>query len=388
MKNIITLSGIFVLFSLSFCFAREQTSESLQKDLNKIKSEIQEIEAKIKEEEKKEASTDRSIQNIGRQIYLRRQMIKKISSAEKQTERKIDLAEKDISAREKEISSLREVAKKRIVHLYKYGRTNEIEAIVSSKSFSQALIRIKYVMYFIENDKKNINRLATEVQELEKERNTLLDDLAYKRNITAKKRSESASLSRKQQVLKREKSAIQKNQKALLSELRKKEASVNKLMELIAQANRASRDKPAIAFMPVGTPFAKLRGKLIWPANGRIISHFGLNYNNKLKTRIDNRGIDIKAVGGSDVYSVWHGRVFTITWLPGFGPVLIIEHDNRYLTVYAHLSEILIGLEETVSPGQIIGRVGDAESYDGPKLNFQIWKDGQNLNPEQWLSKR
>ena len=387
MKKIFIILEILLFFTIAHGVQNEQTAESVRKDLEKIRTEIEILEKKIQKEQKREKVTERSIQSLGKEIYERKRLIRKYSSAEKQTERSIGTLRQEISAKKKEIVSLQGIAKKRIVHLYKYGRTNEIEAILSSESFSQALVRIKYIMFFVNRDKKYIDNIKDNVDELQQKNDTLLNDLAYQKRIVQKKKNESASLSKMQQSEKRKKAQITSNLKTDSAELKKREAYEKKYIKLIAELSRKRRT-PSAALPPVGTPFANLKGKLMWPVKGTVSSHFGINYNSKLKTRLNNLGVDIKAALGANVHSVWHGRILSPQWLPGFGTILIIEHDNGYLTCYAHLSEILVDLEEIVYPGKVIARVGDSESFDGAKLNFQIWKDGKNLNPERWLGRK
>lgn len=195
------------------------------------------------------------------------------------------------------------------------------------------------------------------------------------------------NLSNRIDVLKQEKDKIKSNREAYIAELKKKEASQKKLLELFTAL---SKSKPKIPFVIPSTSisFASLKGNMEWPAKGTISSRFGMNYNSELKTWKNNLGIDISAERGSEVYCVSYGRVYDSLWLPGFGPILIIEHDNGYITSYAHLMEILVELGDIVYQGQVIARVGDVGSFEGPKLNFQIWKDGKNLSPEVWLKRR
>ena len=386
MKRLFIIIMTFLFFSDAYAAQNEQTAESVQKDIRKIRSEIEVLEKKIEKEQKREQAAERSIQSLGREIYERKKLIRTYSSAEKQTERSIGTLRKEISNKRKEILSLQDNAKKRIVHLYKYGRTNEIEALLSSESFSQALVRMKYIMFFINRDKKYINNIKDNIDELQKKNDNLVKNLAYQKRIVQKKRNESASLSKRQLSIKKKKVQIKNNQKTYSAEIKKREASEKKLLDFLAEYSRKGKT-PSTALPPVGTPFAQLRGKLVWPVKGSIISHFGINYNPELKTRKDNHGIDIKAVFGANVYSVWHGRVLMVQWLRGFGPILFIEHDGGYLTTYAHLSDILVEIGEIVYPGKVIARVGDAESFEGPKLHFQIWKDNF-LNPEKWLGRK
>jgi murein DD-endopeptidase MepM/ murein hydrolase activator NlpD len=84
--------------------------------------------------------------------------------------------------------------------------------------------------------------------------------------------------------------------------------------------------------------------------------------------------------------AVADGEVATISFIPGFGNVLILNHYSGFRTVYAHLSEINVSESEKVKEGDVIGRSG--ESVEGSQLHFEIWKEKDKLNPESWLAKR
>jgi len=387
MRKFIFLIGFFFTSSLIFAQSQNKDVKTVRKDIDKITNEIQILEKKIQEEEKREKLTERSINNIGQEIYLRQVMIGRLTKAENQLEKSTSYTKNEIENREKEVQFLRNVFKKRIIHLYKFGRINEIEALFLSNSFSQALVRLKYFMIFANIDKNNIRKIRENVNELKVKNDGLLEELETQKEIINKKGNEKGILARRYDVLKKEKDKIKSNREAYIAELKKKEASQKKLLELFTAL---SKSKPKIPFVIPSTSisFASLKGNMEWPAKGIISSRFGMNYNSELKTWKNNLGIDISAERGSEVYCVSYGRVYDSLWLPGFGPILIIEHDNGYITSYAHLMEILVELGDIVYQGQVIARVGDVGSFEGPKLNFQIWKDGKNLSPEVWLKRK
>jgi len=388
MKRLITIIIVFfLLFSFLYAQNKKEDIETVRRDLDKVTEEIRDLEKKIGEEQKREKLTERSINNLSKEIYLRQTMINRFSKAEKQVEKSINYTKNEISERENEIEYLRDLLKKRVVHLYKYGRTNEVEAILLSDSFSKTLVRLKYIMFLANKDKENIQKIKENIQELNIKNDELLEDLSYQRELTNKKRIEYNQLARRQRDLKKKKEEIKNNREAYLAELKKKESSQRKLLESFAELGRGKREVPLV-IPPKGISFSSLMGKMIWPVKGTILSHYGMNYNPELKTRKNNLGIDIKAPYGADVYCVGYGRIREPLWLPGYGTILIIEHDKGYITAYAHISEIIVELDEEVLIGQVIAKVGDVESFEGPKLNFQIWYGGKNLNPERWLSKR
>lgn len=117
------------------------------------------------------------------------------------------------------------------------------------------------------------------------------------------------------------------------------------------------------------------------PVNGRIISQFGPK-----KDGLYNDGINIKAVRGSAVRSAENGIVvYTGDDLEGYGNLVLIRHENRMMSAYAHLDKTLIKRGAKVARGQSIGTVGSTGQVDSPQLHFELRKGSNPLNPMKYL---
>jgi murein DD-endopeptidase MepM/ murein hydrolase activator NlpD len=104
-----------------------------------------------------------------------------------------------------------------------------------------------------------------------------------------------------------------------------------------------------------------------------------------LNTVTTNLGVDIAAPTGAPVRVVANGKVTAITWQRGYGNLLIISHADGYYTVYTHLADLNVALNDEVTAEQIIGTVGETGSLPGATLHFQVWNREEALNPEDWL---
>ncbi|MDC1038218.1 peptidoglycan DD-metalloendopeptidase family protein, partial [Candidatus Marinimicrobia bacterium] len=173
-----------------------------------------------------------------------------------------------------------------------------------------------------------------------------------------------------------------------------KEAGVNQLESIIKKVledkgrfEREERIRQQQAVLKTKS-FNALKGQLPWPANGRIITKFGRQWNPKLKTTTENPGIDIKGQPGSEIRVVMGGVVTTITYIRGFGTTIIIDHGGGFYTVYSHVTNIQTNVDGEVRNGDVIAYMGDSGSINGSKLHFEIWGKGQKLDPEKWLSKK
>jgi len=160
------------------------------------------------------------------------------------------------------------------------------------------------------------------------------------------------------------------------------------IRELQAKQRRLAKIPPPKPGTETPTPavgFGLLRGRLPWPTEGRVVSAFGAQVHPRFGTRTFRNGVDIEAVQGRDVAAVFAGHVVYTGWFKGYGNLIILDHDNEYFTLYAHVADILVKEGDDVKQGQRIGTVGDTGSLEGSRLYFEVRYQGKPQNPEQWL---
>ncbi|MBN2435483.1 MAG: M23 family metallopeptidase [Spirochaetes bacterium] len=122
-----------------------------------------------------------------------------------------------------------------------------------------------------------------------------------------------------------------------------------------------------------------------WPLHGDITSHFGMRVHPISGNRQFHNGIDIRADIATAVRSSEKGRVIFCGWKDGYGKMIVVKHDNNYLTVYAHLSDYLIKKNDKVKKGQKLGLSGNTGLSTGPHLHFEIRKYETPLNPVRMI---
>jgi lipoprotein NlpD len=116
--------------------------------------------------------------------------------------------------------------------------------------------------------------------------------------------------------------------------------------------------------------------KFVWPAKGKVIAAFE-------QTR--GKGVDIGGKVGDPVVASAKGKVTYVgSGIRGLGKMLIIQHSEQFLTVYAHTSQILVKEQQLVERGQKIAEIGTSDT-EKPMLHFQIRKSGRPLDPKQFL---
>jgi murein DD-endopeptidase MepM/ murein hydrolase activator NlpD len=117
-----------------------------------------------------------------------------------------------------------------------------------------------------------------------------------------------------------------------------------------------------------------------WPVRGRIIAGFGAHNGQQ------NDGIDLSVPEGTSVKAADDGVVaYAGNELKGYGNLVLVRHQNGYVTAYAHASELMVKRGDTVKRGQIIARSGQTGNVNAPQLHFEIRKGKVPVDPVQFL---
>ena len=138
--------------------------------------------------------------------------------------------------------------------------------------------------------------------------------------------------------------------------------------------DRALRPLDQPGAVPANWPYGS--GVFTWPLSGWLTQGY----------RYDHRALDIAAPVGMVVTAADRGVVIRAGWNnQGYGLFVIIDHNIDYVTLYAHLSELLVKEGQVVGQGEVIGKVGSTGNSTGPHLHFEIRDFGRLTNPLEFL---
>ena len=174
--------------------------------------------------------------------------------------------------------------------------------------------------------------------------------------------------------------------KKLLSQLRAAAARAEAARR--AAAERARREAARTgAPPPKAAPAPKspaLRvGGLGWPLSGNLLAGYG----GKLPDGGSSSGLLIGAAAGSPVKAVADGKVVFGDWMNGYGLILIVDHGNGYMSLYAHNEALLRDVGDAVKRGDAVASVGNSGSAGPTALYFELRRNGDPVNPDVWLKK-
>jgi murein hydrolase activator len=374
--------GIFaVLPSITRGAAANRELEGIRKKIENEKKGLSQLQVK-------EGSVLDSLGKIQSELDMRNQELKRAKAKLIAVSDELVLKESETQSLDQSIASRLAILSRRSVALYKWHKSGSPLAILNGDvSVSALLQRRKYLETALsfdhqlllklqqESDHQEILRreLATTKQELDEEQRALATAKQAVRREAEKKRVLLASLRQ------------QKGTRLRL--LREMEAAAARLEKVIEEISKRALNKPRETPPPrsPGTGLEALRGKMEWPVRGKVIAPFGKFRHPEFAAEIVRKGIDIDAPVGEEIRAVEKGTVVYADRFAGYGKMIIIDHGERYYTIYGHLSEILRKTGNEVKRGEVLGKAGDSDSLAGSKLYFEMRKDGHSVDPLPWL---
>lgn len=357
----------------------------VERQLEGIKKKIEREKQGITQVRKKEGSVLQRLEKIEEELDRKDRELKKINprleSLLADLQKKEEQGEKITAS----IKARRAFLQRRARALYKWQRGGSPFVLLSGGlPVAELMRRKRYLELMLAYDQelvgglrresereKTLKRtLASQREELDRERRALVE---VKERIRLEREKKRELLSR----LRREKEVH-------ASALRELEQAAQRLQKMMDEMSR----KTVIGSLPVGSDFERMRGRLDYPVRGVVVAGFGKTRHPEFSRELFRKGIDIEAPLGEEIRAVEGGRVVFADRFSGYGKMMIVDHGQRYYTVYAHLADVLKKTGEMVYKGEPIGLVGDSDSLSGTRLYFEIRKDGRPLDPTPWFKRR
>ena len=390
---------------LVFLFFGTVNSQSSQRDyseelryqndaINKMKKEIEELSSKLRKANINETTTSKRITNLDEELALVNKLIQSLKKEENSNRTKVNNLKGRIKTKEDELELLRERYEQRIRNTYLKGRVSDLEKVLSSTSWRQAVYRTQYLKIISSIEQSMTKEIEGILLTINKDKLKLESLLRQSISLKRDKQKQMTSLRKMRIRREKELNRIRQDKSALANYMQEKSAGVKQLESIIkkvledkARSEREERIRQQQQALKT-KEFNLLKGQLPWPTEGRVILKFGKQWNPRLKTTTDNPGIDIKGQPGSPIRSTMSGVVTTITYIRGYGTTVIIDHGGGFYTVYSHVTNIQTQVDSEVRSGDVIAYMGDSGSVNGSKLHFEVWGKGQKLDPEKWLMKK
>jgi septal ring factor EnvC (AmiA/AmiB activator) len=360
--------------------ADEPTPAKAEADLKAVRSQIDQVRAAMERDAGKHDQLAREIEDSEKSVSTARVELDKLRRERAaHTARRADLAGQR-RAEEAELANDREALAGQVRAAHMIGPQEPLKLLLSQRDPGQTGRMLAYYGYFGRARASQIAAIDAHLSELA----TLDAALAVEEErLSALEREQQDGLSKLQSARERRGRALvsleveSKNRAKELERLKDQQGGLEKLVRELRRALERLDKFPTDS----KDAFAKLRGKLAWPVDGRLVASFGQTRAGGVKWD----GVLLAGTQGTPVHAIYHGRVVYADWLSGLGLLTIIDHGDGYLSLYGHNERLYKEVGERVTAGDTIATMGDSGGQPRPELYFEIRKAGKPVDPRPWF---
>ncbi len=406
------LAGTVLLLIATLALAQnpreaERRLEKVRGELKSVAEERRQLEGKRGDAARQLREADEKVATTGRSLAQTQQALQQHQQTLAELERKRDTLRNGLVRQRAELAQLLRAA-------YAIGGNAPLKLLLAQDRVADANRLLAYHRYL---QRERAQRIATLTHELQALEQVQREVAAKRQQLSAAQRQQQeqavalqrdrkqrASLvseldERYQDRSEREKALGQdaKALETLLANLRAaaaraeaerraaaKRAAAEQAAQAKAAAKHPSRGGSKVPPKVVASAPALKVGGLGWPLSGDLIARYG----GKLPDGRTSNGVLIAAPAGSTITAVADGTVVFSDWMTGYGMILIVDHGNGYMSLYAHNDTLLRDPGARVKRGDAVAKVGNSGGQGRPALYFELRRNGQPVDPSSWLQRR
>jgi len=397
---------LFLFFTISFFYGVDSYAQKSRAELEREKKEnlkkIEEANRILEETKTKKTNTIGELNAIDSRIKTSEKQLSLINDELQLLDREIVGIEKEMNSLQVNLQALKKEYASMVYAAAKANRGyDRLTYIFASSTFHELVMRIKYMSQYSQARRDQISHIINVSAELKQRTLAIQYKKSQKQGLKRVEQSENHNLhhlrTKQSEVVKE----LSKKERQIQDDIESNKRALRRLENLIADmvrreiersrnaANKSDSKTDRIALTPEGVAlsanFAENRARLPWPVKHGFISQvFGRQPHPVLKgVMVENLGIDIQTNNKELVTAVFKGKVTAVASVPGMGNVVMIQH-GEYFTVYAKLRSVNVKEGQKINAKDVIGTVS-SDKDDVSELQFQIWKNSEKMDPENWL---
>lgn len=386
-KSSLTISLSVLFFSAASMLASTASSDE-KADMAKLQKEITELQGELKKVQGTRSNVQQDLQKNEVQMGEVQKKIEKIQNDINEQNKQINNLHKERDELQRAREKQQKQAAEQVRAAYELGQQPQFKVFLNQESPERISRMMKYHSYFMAAHAEKMKTYLATIEQL----TTLEPEIAQKteqlHNIKEELDKEqqqlaSAQAQRKETLAKINSTISSKDRE--LQDMLEDRRQLQNLLQKVTRATTSLAAAPSYVPLPSsGEKFSSRKGRLPWPAQGRIAHSFG---SNQVEGQLQWNGILINANSGQQVVAVHYGRVVFADYFRGQGLLVIVDHGEGYLTLYAHNQHLLKKAGDPVKAGEIIASVGNSGGQNENGLYFEIRFQGKAIDPTTWLAR-
>jgi len=367
-----------------------------QEELRELRARISAMQKKLAAAEESRSEASDALRESEQAISEANRELRQLAAQSRESGAKLSVLRKSAEAAGATLRGQQDLLARMLRQQYVQGEPDALRLVLGREDPNALARQLHYLSHIARARAQIVDGLRANLRELERLQAEIAGEVAAIARITREQTVQRERLEQEKRVrsgvLIRLSRDIQQQQR----EIRAMQANENRLTRLVDQLTRLVR-KPAASgkprprndALPSGTAdggsFAALRGRLALPVRGELGSRFG---SPRADGGVTWKGVFIAARTGEDVRAVAGGRVVYADWLRGFGNLLIIDHGDNYMTLYANAEALLKQVGDLIRGGEPVATVGNSGGNAESGLYFEMRHEGRPFDPLQWVRLR
>ena len=366
---------LLALFFTGLVSAGEEIDKA--KQLKQLKQRMQVVETTIRKSQRNKSKQQAELRKVEKKLGLASRKLNQVQAKLSKTKQTIKGLQKKQLLLLSDISQQKTLLAEQLRSAFLMGQQQQVKLLLNQQQPERFSRVMKYYEYVNKARVDNVQLLEKKVRDLVDVEVALKKQQFEQQQLVSTRKAESTKLFIAKKQRKKVLSTLQKEIKSAGSELRLLKENEKRLANLLRSIRQAINDIPILA--QENKPFSQLKGKMRWPTTGKITKRFG---SRKKSGRWD--GVLIAVKEGRPVQSISHGRVVYADWLRGYGLLMIVDHGEGYMSLYAFNQGLYREVGDWVSSGEKIASSGLSGGQQNAGLYFSIRKNGKPVNPIHW----
>ena len=380
----IVLAFIIICTYITVVYAEDNTTDNtnnsnltdLQTQQQDLQDQLQQSHEELEEVQSQLSENLQQIEKLDEKIKKSEDKMSELDTQVKELQEEISNIQSQLDVAEKKYEKQKDIMEKRLVAIYESGDTQYIDVLLKSKDLSEFLSGYYLITEITSMDKDLLDEVETEKKEIELSKQKLEKNQATL--ATALQTQTKTST-----VLQNTKTLRENYISRLSDEEKAKQAQID---EITAQYEAVNEQILELAKQGLDTEY--IGGVLAWPVPGytKITSNYGMRVHPITGQYKLHTGVDISAPIGANFVAANDGIVTKAEYNTAYGKMVMIDHGGGISTLYAHGSEILVTVGQTVKRNEAILKVGSTGYSTGPHAHFEVRINGVVTNPIEYIT--
>ena len=343
--------------------------DEIQNQMDQANEELEDVQNELSENLQQVQKLDEKIEKSQKELDELNTKIAQLQTSVEEVEAQLTVAEENYNKQKKLLDN-------RLIAVQESSDTEYLDVILSSKSISEFLSNYFLITELASYDMELLDEMQTKKETIEQTKEQLENN---KEQLSIIKANQMKTAT----VLENTKTVRQNFINKLSNEEKEIQAKID---EYNTQFNQINAEILALAQGSIATEY--IGGELAWPVPGytRISSQYGMRTHPITGVYKLHTGVDISAPMGANFIAANDGIVTKAGYNSAYGNMVIIDHGGGISTLYAHGSEILVQVGQTVKRGEAVLKVGSTGYSTGPHAHFEVRLNGVVTDPMPYIT--